>query len=167
MAGLHSFSYFLSASPCISPLVTAPRALIILVIAVTSIIHFFFNYLARSWYLSLFLLSFNFTLLSARKAKCTFWQVVFFCWLLLELVVWLRIGDPLVSQNPRGVCVFHSPEQMPGCAYTICSDVQIQISAQFPVAHLAHSVVSRLILFLFLFAVFAHYVMDRLVSITT
>ena len=34
----------------------------------------------------------------------------FSCWLLQGLVVWPRLGDLFVSQNPRGICVSHSPE---------------------------------------------------------
>ena len=37
-----------------------------------------------------------------------------FCWLLYVLVVWTRLGDTFVSQNPRGVCVSHSPGQGQG-----------------------------------------------------
>ena len=40
-----------------------------------------------------------------------------FCWLLLGLVVWPRLGDPVVSQNPKWVRVSHSPGQILGCAY--------------------------------------------------
>ena len=36
------------------------------------------------------------------------------------------------SQSPIGVCVYHSPGQMLGCAYTICSYNQISISCRSP-----------------------------------
>ena len=42
----------------------------------------FFCSLARSWYLSLFLLSFDFTQWSVGKAKFSIRQVLLFCWLL-------------------------------------------------------------------------------------
>ncbi len=38
-----------------------------------------------------------------------------------------RLGDPFVSQNSRRVCVSHSPGQMLGYTYTICSDGQIKV----------------------------------------
>ena len=48
------------------------------------------------------------------------------------LVVWLRLGDPFVSQNPRKVCVSHSLGKILGCAYTICSYGQTLISCIIP-----------------------------------
>ena len=51
---------------------------------------------------------------------------LFFCWLSLGLVVWPRLGDPYTSQNPREVCVSHSPGRILGCAYIICSYDQIK-----------------------------------------
>ena len=47
----------------------------------------FFSYLARSWYLSLFLLSFNFTLSSNVMVKSTIRQGLFLGWLSLSVVV--------------------------------------------------------------------------------
>ena len=60
--------------------------------------------------------------------------VVFFSLLLLLLllfqyfVVWPRLGNPFVCQNPRRVCASHSPEQILGCAYTFCLHGQTSIS---------------------------------------
>ena len=87
-----------------------------------------FNSLARSRYWS-FLIFLNDTPWSAGTAKSIIRQVLsFFCgWLFLWLVVWLTLGGPIVSQNPRGVCVSHSPGQILGCANTICSYGQISI----------------------------------------
>ena len=48
--------------------------------------------------------------------------------LLLGLVFWPRLGDLFLSQNPRGVFESHSPGQILGCAYIICSYGQILIS---------------------------------------
>ena len=45
--------------------------------------------------------------------------IYLFFWLSLILVVWTRIGDPFVSQNPRGICASHSPGRFLDCAYTI------------------------------------------------
>ena len=50
----------------------------------------------------------------------------------------MRLGDPFVSRNPRGVFASHSLGQMLGYAYTICSLVKLQL-AQFPVDYLAQS----------------------------
>ena len=64
------------SSPCTYPLVTAPSAPITSDITVTFIFHSFFSSQARSCYLSLFSLSFNFTLWSAATASIR--QVLFF-----------------------------------------------------------------------------------------
>ena len=65
-----------------------------------------------SRYLSLFSPSFNFTLLSAETAKSTIQQVlwVFFFLFVVDyyLVVWPRLGDPFVFQNPREFCTSRS-----------------------------------------------------------
>ena len=63
----------------INPLLTVPRVPIIISIKVTFMFHsFFFSYIVMSRYLSLFQLSFNFTLWSAEAAKSTILQVIFF-----------------------------------------------------------------------------------------
>ena len=67
-----------SSSPFINPLVTVLRAPIIIGIIVTFMFHSFFNFIAKSRYLSLFSLSFNFTLWSNEAAKFTILQVLFF-----------------------------------------------------------------------------------------
>ena len=46
---------------------------------------------------------------------------IFLCLLSLVLVVWSGLSDPFVSQNPRGVCEFHSAGQTLHCAHTINS----------------------------------------------
>ena len=85
-----------SSSPFSNPLVTVPNAPITIGVIVTYMFHSFFNSLARSRYLSFFSHSFNFILWSAEIAKSTILQVLFFCWLLLSLVSWPRLGDPFV-----------------------------------------------------------------------
>ena len=75
----------------------------------------FFSSLARSRYLSLFPLSFSSTLRSVGMAKSTIWQVPFFCWQSLGLVVWPRLNDSFVFQNPKEFCVSHFLV----CEYTI------------------------------------------------
>ena len=66
----------------------------------------FFNYLARSRYLSLFALSFNLTLWSAGTANSTILQVVSFCWLLYSASSLMFVGYDInyfVSQNPEEI----------------------------------------------------------------
>ena len=59
--------------------------------------------------------------------------ILFFFFLLsLGLVVWPRLGDLFVSKNLREMCVSHFPGWIMGCAYTICSYSQIQISCTIP-----------------------------------
>ena len=65
-----------SSSPCTNPLVTVLRAQNSIDIVVTFMFHSFFNYLARSRYLSLFSHSFN---LLCGPQSCNF---SLFCWLL-------------------------------------------------------------------------------------
>ena len=83
-------------------------------------------WLARCRYLSFFSLSFSFTLWSVVRL------ILFYCWQSLDLVVWPKLCDLFVSKNPREVCVSHSPGQILGCAYTICSYDQISISCTIP-----------------------------------
>ena len=111
-----------SSCPGTNPLVTVPNTPITIGIIVTFMFHSFFNSLARSRYLSFFSLSFNFTLWSAGTTKSTICQVLSF------FVIRPRLSGPFVSQNTRGVCAFHSPEQILCCAYTICSHGQTLIS---------------------------------------
>ena len=92
----------------------------------------FFNSLARLMYLSFFTHSFSFILWSAETAKSTILQVLFFCWLLLSLVFWSRLGDPCVCQSPIGVYLCHFLGQVLRCTYTIYLYAQIWISCTFP-----------------------------------
>ena len=45
----------------------------------------------------------------------------FLRWLSLRLIVWPRLDDPFVSQNPREFCPSHSPGRILACANIICS----------------------------------------------
>ena len=57
--------------------------------------------------ISLFVSS-SFTQWSAGTAKSTIRQVLFFfCWLSQDLVVWPRLDDSFVSQNPNQFCASH------------------------------------------------------------
>ena len=128
---------FNSSSPCTNPLVTVPRTPITIGITVNFTYHSFFSSLARSKYLSFFSFSFNYTQMSARTAKSTiryilfFFFFFFFLWLSLALVVWLRLNDSFVYQNPRGVCASHSPGQILSCAYTMCSNLNYLHSSKW------------------------------------
>ena len=115
-----------SSRPFDNPLVTVPKAPITIGIIVTFMFHSFFSSLARSKYLSLFSHSFSFILYVSRHSKVdNFVGFLFFCWLLLDLVFWSRLGDPFVCQSPVGVCVCHFLGQVLGYAYTICWHGQI------------------------------------------
>ena len=117
--------WMVSARPLISkssssgsnPLVTVPSAPITIDITATFMFHRFFSSLARYRYLSLFSLSYSFTQWPAGMAKFTIRQALFFCWLSVGLVVWLKLDDPFVSQNPR-VCASHSRGHLLGRAFT-------------------------------------------------
>ena len=67
-----------SSSPFTNPLVTVSSATITFGITVTFMFHSLFSSLASSWYVSLFLLSFSFTLRLAGTVKSTLWQFLFF-----------------------------------------------------------------------------------------
>ena len=89
------------SNPCTNPLVTVQSAQITTGITVTFMFNSFFSSLARSRYLSLFsLFFFSFNLSLVETEKSTIRHVLFFCWLSQGLVVWLRLADPFVSQNP-------------------------------------------------------------------
>ena len=81
-----SISPFISkfSSPFTNPLVTVTRAPITIGITVIFMFHSFFSSLARSWYLSFFLLPFNFALWSAGTGNSTILQVLSFLLLLMS-----------------------------------------------------------------------------------
>ena len=89
-------------NPCANPLVTVPRAPFTIGIIVTV---FSIPLQGRGTYPSFRILS---ILLCDQPGQqsAQFCKFFFFFsgWLLLGLVVWLRSGDPFVSQNPREVC---------------------------------------------------------------
>ena len=67
-----------SSSPFNNPLVTVPKAPFTIGIIVTCMFHSFFNSQARSRYLCFFSNCFGFILCSARTAKSTILQILFF-----------------------------------------------------------------------------------------
>ena len=88
-----------SSSPFSNPLVTVSNAPITIGIIVTFMFHSFSNSLPRSRYLSFFLHSFSFILWSAGTAKSTILQALFFCWLLLLLLLLNRIRSLSIKYN--------------------------------------------------------------------
>ena len=94
--------------------------------------HRFFSSLARFRYLSIFSISFSFTMWLAGTAKSAIRQIFFFffSWLSLGLVAWPRLKDSF--QNPREFCASNFLGRILGCAYTICSYGQIKISCTIP-----------------------------------
>ena len=83
-----------SSSLFTNPLGIVPSSPTTIGISVTFMFLRFFNFLTRSWYLSLFLFSFIFT-------QSTILPVLIFCWLSLGLIVWPRLGDPFVYSISR------------------------------------------------------------------
>ena len=148
-------------------LVTVPSVLITIGITVTFMFNSFFSSLARSRYSSLFSLSFSFTLGQPEQQSLLFGRFSFFCWLLLGLVFWPRLSDPFVSQNPWELCVSIFLDRFWVMHIAFVWVVKFKILAQFLMDHLAHPVVSGVILSLHLFSAFAYYVIDRFVFITT
>ena len=67
-----------SSRPFNNPLVMVPKVPITIGTIVTFLFHSFFNFLARSRYLSFFSLSFRFILWSAGTVKSTILQILFF-----------------------------------------------------------------------------------------
>ena len=81
-----------SFRPFNNPLVIVPKAPITIGTIVTFMFHSFFNSLARSRYLSFFSLSFRFILWSARTAKSTILQILFFFFFVNYYEVWSSGG---------------------------------------------------------------------------
>ena len=79
-----------SSRPFNNPLVIVPKAPITIGTIVSFMFHSFFNSLARSRYLSFFSHSFRFILWSARTAKSTILQILFF--LLINIRSCLQAG---------------------------------------------------------------------------
>ena len=96
-------------SSCINPLVTVTKAPITIGITNHSI-----SERGPGTYPSFRFLSF----LLYGQQRLQFGKFFFCCcWLLLGLVVWPRLGEPFVFQNPRGVCASHFPVDSGLCIY--------------------------------------------------
>ena len=104
-----------SSSPFNNPLVTVPKAPLTIGLIVT--VHSFFNYLARSRYLSFFSHSLSFILWSAETAKSTILQILF--WLiiirsgLLADIMW----SVCMSKSHRSLCMSFSETDAGLCIY--------------------------------------------------
>ena len=48
-----------------------------------------------------------------------------FLWLSLGLVVWPRLGDPFVFQDPRELCVSYYFGRVPGCSYDYFTHLRV------------------------------------------
>ena len=109
-----------SFSPCTNPLVNIPSAPIIIGITVTFMFYSFLSFR----FLSILLGG-----LPGRLNPLFRWFSLFFffffffffcCWLSLDLVVWQRLDDSFVSQNPIEVCASYFLGQILVCIYIIC-----------------------------------------------
>ena len=107
-----------SSSPFTNPLVSVSRTPITTGITVTFMFHSFFNFLAKSRYLSFFSLSFNFTLWSVGTAQSTIQQFLFFLLIItrsgrLAQIRW----SVYVSKSQRSLCVSISRTDSGLCIY--------------------------------------------------
>ena len=91
--------------PFNNPLVTVPKAPITIGIIVTFMFHSFFNFLARSRYLSFFSHSFSFILWSAGTAKSTISQILFFLWFIIRSGLLVEIKWSVRMSKPHRCCV--------------------------------------------------------------
>ena len=93
-----------TSSPFNNPLVNVPKAPITIGIVITFMLHsFFFQFPSKVQVLILLFTFFQFYFVVDRNSKVdNFASSLFFCWLLLGLVFWLRLGDPSVCQSPKG-----------------------------------------------------------------
>ena len=90
-----------SSSPCTNLLVTVPRAPSRIGITVTFMFHSFFKkFPSKVEVLILLFTFFQFYSVVNRDSRVYNLASSLFCCLSLGLVVWLRLGDPFVSQNP-------------------------------------------------------------------
>ena len=126
----------------INPLVTVSSAPITIGITVNFMFYCFFQFSSKVEVLIFLFAFFQFSSVFSRDRKVHYSAgslyvcvcvcvcvcacvCVCVCWLSRGLIVWPRLGNPFLSQNPRNVCASHSPGQILGCAYTICLHGQI------------------------------------------
>ena len=147
--------------PFNNPLVSVPKAPITIGIIVTFMFHSIFQFSSKVEVLILLFTFFQFYPLVSRDTKVDnfadfFLFFFFFCWLLLGLVFCPRFGDLFVYQKShRSLCViFWDRYWVVHIPYV--GMINFRFLAHFPVDHLAHPVVSRLIVLLCQFAAFAY-----------
>ena len=116
---LYPSANFQSSRPFNNPLVIVPNAPITIGTIVTFMFHSFFNSLARSRYLSFFLLSFRFILWSAGTAKSTILQMLFLLLVIMRsgLLAGIRWSVFMLkshrslcesfSRTGAGLCIYH------------------------------------------------------------
>ena len=110
------------SSPFANPLVTVPRAPITIGITIIFTFHSVFNFsISRQSPGTYPSFHFHSILLFGRPGQQSpqFCKFSFCCWSLYVRVIWPRLSDLFVYQNPGGVCTFNSPGQNLACAYTI------------------------------------------------
>ena len=92
-----------------NPLVLVPKAPKTIGIIVTFMFHSFFQFPSKVEVLSLLFTFFQFYSVVSWDSKDDKFanSFFFFCWLLLGLVFWAKLGDPSVCQNPIEVYVCH------------------------------------------------------------
>ena len=153
---------FQSSSPFNNLLVTVPKAPITNGIIVTFMVQFF-QFPNKVQVLIRLFISLQFYSAVSRDSKVlgSASSIIF----VHHNKVWPRLGDPFVSQNPRGVCVSHSTGKILGCAYNNCSYDKLKFLAQYPVDHLAHPVVGWLFGF-YGISTFVGYLMPDLGMVT-
>ena len=123
-----------SSSPFKNPLVTVPKAPITNGIIVTFMFHSFFlvPWQGRGTYLSFDFLSVLFCGHLGHQSP----QICKFSLFFVDFddKVWRSSSwDEVIRLYVKGVYASHSPGQMLGCAYTICSYGQISISCTSPI----------------------------------
>ena len=107
-----------SSSPFSNPLVTVSKAPITIDIIVTYMFHSFFNFLARSRYLSFFSHSFSFILWSAGTVKSTILQFLFFLLIIIRSGLLAEIWwSVCMSKSHRSLCVLFSRTGAGLCIY--------------------------------------------------
>ena len=92
-----------TSRPFNNPSVNVPNEAITIGTIVTFMFHSFFNSLARSRYLSFFSLSFRFILWSARTARSTILQILFFLFIIIILLL-----SGLLVEISWSVCMLKS-----------------------------------------------------------
>ena len=107
-----------SSRPFNNPLATVPKSPITIGIIVTFILCSVFNSLARSRYLSFFSYSFSFILWSARIAKLTILQVLFFLLIIIRSGFLVEIRWSIcISKSHGSLCVSFSKIGAGLCIY--------------------------------------------------